>query len=259
MTLYTFTEAELITAFLVFVRTAALLLSNPLFGNNSVPTRMRVVFAVFTSFVLIPVIPSTPGLSFGMFEMAARIAHEALIGLSMGFLVTILFSIVAIAGHLASTVGGLQMAQMFDPSLQTQSTVLGTIKTIVLFMVVLSTNLHHLIFYALVKSFQAIPPGSGFGGARAGFYLIRQFSDVLQAAMILAIPVLLVVFIINLSMAIIARIAPQMNIFFSIGGSINEQATVLVVAFSLPAISALLSGMMSGLGDRLLEMVKQFQ
>lgn len=259
MTILSFSEPQVLTAFLVFVRTMALLTTNPLFGNQSVPTRIRILFAVFVSFVLIPVVPTTPGLTFGMFEMASRVTHEALIGAAMGFLVTVMFSIAAIAGHFISSAGGLAMASLFDPSLQTQTTVIGSLKTMVLFLLVLATDLHHLILHALVGSFIAIPPGAGTGGARAGFYMVKLFTTVLEAALIMAIPVLVVVFIINLAMAIIARIAPQMNVFFSVGGSLSEQATLLVVAFSLPALSALLTGMMSGLGDRLMELIRQFQ
>lgn len=258
VTILSFTEAELITAFLVFVRTVTFLSTNPLFGNSSVPVRIRLIFSAFLALLFIPVVPATPGLTSGLFEMSARIVHEAFIGASMGFLVTLMFTVIAIAGHMISSTAGLQMASMFDPSLQTSNTVLGTLKSIVMFLVFVSMDLHHVLIEALAWSFVKLPPGAGFGGARAGFYLVQLFTTVLKVGFTVSLPVLLVVFMINLAMAIIARIAPQMNVFFAIGGSINEQALLLLVAVSLPAITSTMSGLLSGVGDRLLELIRQF-
>lgn len=258
MPILKFTEAELMTAFLVFVRTLALFVANPLFGNNNIPVRIRIITGLWVGMVLLPMVPTSPGLSFGLAELTSRVIHEAFIGVSMGFLVTVLFSLVAVAGHVMSSASGITMSQLFDPSLQTQVTVLGSMKTVLLFLVFLGADLHHILIRGLAASFASIPPGGGGSGIRAGFYMVKLFTTVLQGALSIALPVLLVVFVINLAMAIIARIAPQMNVFFSVGNVINEQAALLVLSMSLPAIAALILSLMGDLDVHLTELIRQF-
>lgn len=258
MVMLQFTDAELLTAFLVFVRTLALFVSNPLFGNNNIPVRIRILMGVWVGMVLLPVVPTSPGLTFGLAELSSRVIHEAFIGVSMGFLVTLLFSLVAVAGHLMSSASGITMSQMFDPSLQTQVTVLGSLKTVLMFLIVLSTDLHHIVLRGLAASFASIPPGGGGSGIRAGFYMVKLFTTVLQGALTIALPVLVVVFIINLAMAIIARIAPQMNVFFSVGNLVTEQAALVVLSLSLPAIAALIVSLLGDLDVHMTELIRQF-
>jgi flagellar biosynthetic protein FliR len=259
MTLFSISEVDLLTGFLVMVRVLSMIATSPVFGNRNIPPRIRLVFAIFLTLVLVPVVPEARPLSQGLAELAVRIAHETFIGVSIGFLVTTLFSVVAIAGQLIGTSAGMQLAQQFDPTLQTQVTSLVMFKSMVLMLVFLSLDLHHVVLRGMVYSFTAIPPGGGYGGARAGFYLVKLFDTVFQTAFIMALPVLLVVLLINLSMAIIARVAPNMNVFFSVGSQVNEVAALVVLALSLPVIVQLLNSMFSGMEQNLADLIRQFR
>jgi len=259
MNLLTFTESEAVTAFLVFVRTMTLVTSNPLFGHRNISVRIRILFGVVLSVVLIPVVPSSPTLVFGMWEMGMRIIQEIFIGAAIGFLVTILFSVVSLSGQLISYSAGLAMASMFDAAQQSQSTVLVAVKTMVLFLTFLALNFHHVIVRAMAYSFIAVPPGAVHGGARVGFYFARQFSMIFETALLLALPIILVVFLVNLCMAIIARVAPQMNVFFSIGAQTNEQLALLLLGLSFPMVVAVLTRLFGGLEQYFAEVILQFQ
>ena len=177
----------------------------------------------------------------------------------MGFLVSMLFSVVMISGQIIGSTSGLQMASLFDPTLQTQVTVLGSFKTLVLFLVFLAMDFHHVMLRALAWSFTAVPPGGGQGGARAGFYVFNLFSTVFETAVIMSLPIVLVVLIINLAMAIIARIAPQMNVFFAVGAQINEYVALILLALSFPVIVNLLTSMFSGMEQFLADVIRQFR
>jgi len=191
--------------------------------------------------------------------LAVRIAHESFIGLSVSFLIALMFSVVAISGQLIATSAGLQMAAMFDPTLHSQLTPISVLKSIVLFLIVLALDFHHVMIRGLVWSFTAIPPGGGTGGARVGFFLVKQLGTLLETSVLMALPVMLVVLIVNLAMAIIARVAPQMNVFFSVGGQLNEVLGLGLLGLSLPAIGSVMISLFSGMESLMADVIRQFR
>jgi flagellar biosynthetic protein FliR len=245
-----------VTGLLVLVRVLALVGTNPVMGHRNIPTQYKVLLAFFLTLVIVPVVPEGEPLEHGLWELAGRLAYEALVGISISFVISIVFSISSVVGQMVATASGLSMGSFLDLSQESQTTVLGSIKAILFFLVFLALDLHLLMVKALVDSFAVVAPGagpvtsvgSGLGGAAAGIFFANHFAMVFETALTMSLPILLVVLLLNLAMGIIARVAPSMNVFFAVGVPLSASVALLVLSLSLPVIASVLMSVFGGIG-----------
>jgi flagellar biosynthetic protein FliR len=137
------------------------------------------------------------------------------IGLFLGFVSRLMFEAFQFAGTLVSTQMGLGMSQIVDPESGQQASPIGNIYTLVAIVIFLNLNGHHMLISALYKSFELAPLYSANvleNAARSS--TARMFNDIFVIGVKLAAPSMVTLFLIEVSTGILARIVPQMNIFF---------------------------------------------
>jgi flagellar biosynthetic protein FliR len=199
----------------VFARMGAALMVLPGFGELTIPPRVRLAFALTLSFVLFPLvvdlIPPMPSNAFGL---AAFIGGEVLIGIVVGAIARILISSLQVAGTIIAFNSGLGSAQLFDPTVGQQGAITGAFLATIGVTLLFVTNLHHLMLFALLDSYELFAPGGGFPvgdfSSIAAQFVARSFRIGLQIAM----PVVLVGVMIYIAMGLMARLMPQIQVFF---------------------------------------------
>ncbi len=201
--------------FAVFARMGAAVMVLPGFGELTIPARVRLAFALTLSFVLFPLvadlIPPMPDNAFGLAEI---IGGEVLIGIVIGAIARILVSSLQVAGTIIAFNSGLASAQLFDPTVGQQGAITGAFLATIGVTLLFVTNLHHLMLVALVDSYQLFAPGGGFPVGDfsdiAAQFAARSFRIGLQIAM----PVVVVGVMIYIAMGLMARLMPQIQVFF---------------------------------------------
>jgi flagellar biosynthetic protein FliR len=199
----------------VFARMGAALMVLPGFGELTIPPRVRLAFALTLSFVLFPLvvdlIPPMPSNAFGL---AAFIGGEVLIGIVVGAIARILISSLQVAGTIIAFNSGLGSAQLFDPTVGQQGAITGAFLATIGVTLLFVTNLHHLMLFALLDSYELFAPGGGFPVGDfsniAAQFVARSFRIGLQIAM----PVVLVGVMIYIAMGLMGRLMPQIQVFF---------------------------------------------
>lgn len=199
----------------VFARMGAAVMVLPGFGELTIPPRVRLAFAMTLAFVLFPLvadlIPPMPSNAFGL---AALIGGEVLIGIVIGAISRILVSTLQVAGTVIAFNSGLGSAQLFDPTVGQQGAITGAFLATIGVTLLFVTNLHHLMLFALVDSYQLFAPGGGFPVGDfsdiAAQFVTRSFRMGLQIAM----PVVVVGVMIYIAMGLMARLMPQIQVFF---------------------------------------------
>ncbi len=199
----------------VFARMGAAVMVLPGFGELTIPPRVRLAFALTLAFVLFPLvvdlIPPMPSNGIGL---AALIGGEVLIGIVIGAIARILVSSLQIAGTIIAFNSGLGSAQLFDPTVGQQGAITGAFLATIGVTLLFVTNLHHLMLIALVDSYHLFTPGAGFPvgdfSSIASQVVARSFRMGLQIAM----PVILVGVMIYIAMGLMARLMPQIQVFF---------------------------------------------
>lgn len=196
-----------------FVRIAGFLMVLPLFGTRMVPQRIRMILAVMMTLAIVPILPPFPvveAMSLGSFLI---IAQQLLIGIVLGLAIEFTMQIFVIAGQLISMQTGLAMAQSVNPAMGTSSAVISQWLLFMVILIFLSLNGHLVAMEVLVDSFHSMPVG--FDGMNAVQFssLVNWASWMFAAALVVAIPIQTTLLIVNISFGVVAKAAPQLNIF----------------------------------------------
>lgn len=231
------------TFLLVSVRCFALLVTMPLFSTRAVPRVAKVALAGLMSFCLLPsvsfaqysqYISKTGGFSI---EYLFLLAGEALVGAIIGFFVSIIFAAFSTAGQLFAFQIGFSAAEVYDALSQVENPLMGQFLNLVAMLIFLQNNwLSGLFLGALKTSFSALNAMSlVFSADKIAVFMMHSLSHLFSCAFIIALPIMATLFLINVTMGILAKAAPQMNLL-SEGFPLMLLTTFLILFFLLPSL-----------------------
>ena len=225
---------QLLLAFaLLMARVLPVIILTPFLGGEAVPQEVKMGLGVMLGMVLYPVIiAQVREIPISAILFIALMLKELFIGLTIAFIVGLVFDAANAAGVMMDTIGGTNQATLFVPQIGTQASLFANLNlqmTVVLF---LSLGGHHIVIGALGDSLQSIPLDAypRFSHGTWPFFetVVRVFGDLIRIALALASPVLLAAFITDLGLGMINRVAPQVQVFF-VSMQIKPVVTVLIV------------------------------
>ncbi len=206
----------ILAAFLIFVRVSSMIMTAPYFSSASFPAQIKLFFALITSVLLYPVIPAenvNVPTDAGFLFLSITIIMEVLVGVAMGLIGQLIFAGLEMAGRLISLKIVLGFASIVDTMTQEQSTFISNLFSMLAVLVFLSIDGDKIYISALAKSFEVIPLSQG-AVHLAGPYMLEVAVYLFMIGVQIASPFLVVLFLLDLSLAIFARIMPQANIMF---------------------------------------------
>lgn len=222
-----------------FARILALLASAPLIGNAQVPARVKIGLAILITVVVAPTLPPStvdPGSGAGLILLA----RESVLGAAMGLAMRIVFAGIATAGDIIGLQMGIGFAQFYDPQSNSQTAVVGQFIGLLGTLTFLSLNGHLVMISTLIESFHAVPVDGGGGGL--WLLLVQSGGMVLHAAVLLSLPLIATLLVVNAALGVLARTAPQLNIFaigFPITMLVGFVALMLALPYCVPALQGL--------------------
>jgi flagellar biosynthetic protein FliR len=220
--------------FLVFARTGAMVMLLPSIGEAGVPSTVRLVLALAISFAFAPTVAHTypTQLPQNPLALGLLLAQEITAGILVGAMARIIMSALAVAGSLIATQTGLSYAQQVDPTSDQQSVVVSNFLSLLGTVLIFATNMHHLAIGAVAGSYALIPPGAALPTGDMAELTIRLVSGAFALGLQLAAPFLVFGFAVNASMGLLARLMPQLQVFF-IAMPINILAGFLLLTLLL--------------------------
>lgn len=203
-------------AFLIlFARVGAVLMVLPVFSDDAIPGRIRLMIAFGMTAGLWGLLsPYALPVAADIDAAAVVIFAELLTGLALGTLVRIMFLAIAAAGSIVSLQIGLTSAIVVDPAMGGQSTVLAKTVSVAAAVVCMALLVHHLWIGALVRSYAVFPVGGLPPAGDFAELAIRTASRSLALAVSLAAPMLVYGIVFNVALGLAARLAPAIQIFF---------------------------------------------
>ena len=198
---------------LAFFRVGAMLAVAPVLGHRSVPVPHRAALAVLLALVLAPLLARpAAGTGADVLGLLLAVAGEVVVGLTIGFVATLVLAAVEMAGELIGLQMGLGLAAVFDPASGQGGTALGRFQSALAVLLFLTVNGHHLLVRAVAASFQRIGPGGVLDAAVAGG-VASLGGKVFRAGLDLAAPLVGILLVVNVALALLGRVAPQGNLF----------------------------------------------
>jgi flagellar biosynthetic protein FliR len=218
-------------------RILALLATAPVFNNTSLPLRIRLALGLAITFVVAPVLPAPPPLLAGSWLGLAVIGEQILIGMLMGFALRIAFAAMDVAGEMIGLQMGLSFATFFDPGRGGQSSVLAEFFGLLTSLIFLAMNGHLLLLSLLVESFTILPINAGTLHAAGLTQLLTASAMMFSLGVMLSLPLITALLVANISLGVLARIAPTLNIF-AVGFPVTLGLGFIVLLLSLPYLGA---------------------
>lgn len=209
-----FLAAQIFAFILTFVRVGTAIMIMPGVGDSFVSTRIRLHMAVGLTFVMFPVIlPFIPDPLPSTFGLVILIMMEFVIGLFIGSMARIFMSALDIGGMVISISSGLANAQLFNPSLATQGSLVGAFLSVTGVTLVFVTNIHHLLLLGVFESYDFFPIGAlpdfGSMAEMAGRAVTASFAVGVK----FAAPFLVLTLMVYVSVGVLARLMPQVQVF----------------------------------------------
>ena len=230
-------ETQLWLWMIAMIRPGAAFITAPVFGAPQVPLQLRAVVALAIG---VPALANTPFVLplDGVVSVAGvlLVAGEVLAGLALGFAVQIGFSAALVAGEVIGNAMGLGFAGMMDPATGAPTPAVSQFLSLMAVFLFLATGGHLQLVAIIVESYRALPPGEAWLGAKSVQGLVLFGGDLFAAGLAIALPVAFAVILVQLVMAMLARSAPQMNIF-AVGLPATLMAGLVLMAIAAPVMA----------------------
>ena len=198
-------------------RMIALFAMIPIFNRSVLPGRIRMGVVISLVLFLYPVYSDGVDLAgYSSFYIAAIMAKETVIGLLMGFGLSVIFWAVESAGFFIDNQRGATMASSVDPLTGAQTSPLGIFLTQVITVFFMIGGGFFVMLVAVYESYVLLPV---FGfmpqiNAEGATYFISILDRIMALAVVLAAPALVAMFLAEFALGLVSRFAPQLNVFF---------------------------------------------
>ncbi len=231
------------TLILPLFRVASLLMTAPAFSTQTVPPRLRMAFALAVTALIVPTLPPTPPLDPFSVDAALGVFNQVLIGSAMGFTLRLIFAAVELGGQMVGQLMGLGFAALIDPQNGMSVPIVSQFYNLIVTLIYLSLDGHLMSLNALAESFRGLPVGV-IGPATVTWWDVTVWAGViLRGGLLIALPMVGVLTLVNISFAVATRAAPAINIF-SVGFPITLGVGVLIMIYNLPILSGQVDGLM---------------
>jgi flagellar biosynthetic protein FliR len=215
-----FSEAQVlawITPWLwAFFRVLGLFTAAPVLSMKVIPRRVRLSLALLIVVCAQPSLPESPPIAMNSPDALMVIMHEVLIGLTMGFAARVLFAAIEFAGELVGLQMGLNFASFFDPMSGGQVTAVSRYYGTTAAWLFVVMDGHLMLTAAVLHSFTAFPVSPEPLAFLSAVQPQVWGTELFKLGLWVSLPVVAMLMLVNLVMGLVARVAPQMNIF-SIG------------------------------------------
>jgi flagellar biosynthetic protein FliR len=216
------------------LRIGAVFVSSPIFNARQVSARSKALLAVSITIVIVPTLPEMPVVEVFSPLWVVIMVQQIAIGLMMGFVLQMVFGALVYGGQVLAYSMGLGFASMVDPANGLQTPVMSQIFLLLATLLFLVTNSHLVLINLVVDSFHTFPVGANIE-AMHWWNLAAWGSRMFAGGLLMALPVVATLLLINLGMGVMARAAPQFNLF-AVGFPITMTLGFIIIWMSLPSV-----------------------
>ena len=234
-------DPVVITAFvLALVRAAAWLFVAPPFNTRMVPVTVKAGIAAAlalgaTQHITNPVLPSETG------AFITALVVQALVGFTLGMFTLLLVNALQAAGQFVDLFAGFSLSTIFDPFNNAQAAVFGRFYELLATTLLFTSGAYLILINGFYRSFDVIPAG-GLQMSTISALLTKNMGEFLVAAIEIAGPILACLFLAEITLGLLARAAPNLNVF-SLAFPLRVVIALVVVAVALPVVAPALGNL----------------
>jgi len=194
------------------IRVSGFVMVAPILGTALVPPRVRLLLSLLIVIMLAPNLHNAPQGDFLSPASVVLAAQQLLIGVGLALFLQMLLQAFVMFGQMAAMQMGLGFASLNDPANGVSVTVVAQFYLLLVTLLFLGINGHLVMIDVLAESFRTLPIGVDIGADRL-HVLVGWASWMFAAGLLMAMPAVAALLIVNCSLGVITRAAPQLNIF----------------------------------------------
>ena len=221
---------------IIFVRFGAAIFLLPGFGDSTVSPRVRLLLALVISFLMTPVLadrlPPQPEL---VSELGLLIVSETIIGAFFGTLMRLILAAVEVTGQIIALNSGLANAFLFNPMFNSQSSLPAALLATAALTLLFVTDMHHMMFVAIADTYNVFEPGAPIPVEDMAEMVSQKTMESFAIGAQLAAPFIIITLLFFMALGVIARIMPQMQIFF-VALPVQQFGGIILLAVGIGAI-----------------------
>ena len=223
---------------LVFARIGTMIMLMPGLGEVNIPTRIRLGIALALTLILLPLHRAAYQVNLeNLGPLPVLLVHEILVGLILGATARVTISALTVAGSVIAQQLGLGFVTAVDPTQGQQGIVVGNLLTILGITLLFATDLHHLVIAALTESYTIFKPGELIPSGDVASLATKTFALAFKVGVQLSAPFLVFGLVFNLGLGVLARLMPQMQVYF-----VGAPLSILLGFLILVAVIATMMG-----------------
>ncbi|WP_041644330.1 flagellar biosynthetic protein FliR [Mahella australiensis] len=237
------------TFLLVFMRMTGLFVLSPVFGRRNVPAYLKIGMSFMMAMVLLNTIPlQSIDIVNNIWLYVWILFKEMLIGLAMGYITTLAFSAILIAGQIMDFQIGFGMVNAFDPVNEVAVPIVGNLINMMALLLFFGMNGHHVLISLLFDSYTVLPIGDFSIKPDILWYILEIFVQTFVWAIKLAIPLMAVLLLTEVMLGVLSRALPQMNVFV-MGMPIRLMIGLIMLLLVLPVYINLMEPLFADMFD----------
>ncbi|MFT4143815.1 MAG: flagellar biosynthetic protein FliR [Mobilitalea sp.] len=198
---------------LILVRITGFIVTAPFFSLRNVTFQVKAGLAIFLAAILFYTVPYATPEYVGILDYTIIVVKEALLGAIMGFFANIAYHIIAFVGEIIDMEIGFSMINELDPATNIQTTITANVYGYLILLMMIITDMHHYFLRAVIDSFQVIGLGQMTLNPASYKLMAKFLADYFIIGFQIVLPVYAAILVVNTILAILAKIAPQMNMF----------------------------------------------
>jgi flagellar biosynthetic protein FliR len=195
---------------LALVRVSGMVALAPFFSSAALPVRAKAVFALAVAYLLAPLVATLPSAHAGINLLA--LLGELAVGLVYGLALTLLSEILLFAGQILGLQLSFSLVNLLDPSSSIQTPLIGELLQLMGILVVIAAGLDRILLASMVRSFHVVPLGMYALAPVTALGLVHAASGIFLAAIELAAPVLAATLLIDVTVALMGKLSPQLPV-----------------------------------------------
>ena len=243
----TLSGAPLLSFLIASIRITSWMAVAPPFNNRAIPPMAKVILALSLSMLMAPELANQT-LPSDFPSLFVVIVTQVAVGVAMGFVTMLLFSAIQAAGSLIDLFGGFQLAAAFDPLSLNTNSVFGRFHEMLAFVLLVTTGGHLLVLGGLLNTFRYLPIDGSPDLSSWPTVFTTAVGMFFSVAFQIALPLAAVLFVSDLALALLTKVAPALNAF-TIMFPVKIALTLMLVGLSFPVLPNALERLISLIND----------
>jgi len=237
-------EVEIFLLFImVLMRFSGLMVAAPVLGSANIPTQVKAGLAALMALMVTAVLPEQPEpLPQAFLGLGVMAIGEFLIGLIIGFVLSLVLAAIQLAGQVMDMQTGFGLMNVFNPALETQFPIFGFFLFILAILYMLILNLHHTMIWALVMTYAHIPVGGFVYRPELLFEASLWGRGMFIDGLLVAAPITAAMLLAYVTMGLLGRVVPQIHLFV-VGFPVTIATSLFLMAFVVGVFLMMLDGM----------------